>query len=143
MAQSEEAPRLPVPAMHAVLAFATLPLFLGAALSDWAYAASYQVQWTNFASWLNAAGVALAVLALVWAAVGAGSAGAGGDRRAVLYLVLLLAVVLLGVSNALLHARDGWAAMPAGLVLSLIVLLLAAAASAVGLAGMRRSRVAA
>src|SRR3546814_5562368 len=38
--------------MHAILLAGTVPLFLGAMLSDIAYASSYQVQWTNFASWL-------------------------------------------------------------------------------------------
>src|SRR3546814_2173755 len=36
--------------MHAILLAGTVPLFLGAMLSDIAYASSYQVQWTNFAS---------------------------------------------------------------------------------------------
>jgi hypothetical protein len=51
--------------MHAVLIFSTIPLFPGAVLSDWAYAESYQVQWTNLASWLGAGGLPLAVAALV------------------------------------------------------------------------------
>jgi hypothetical protein len=33
--------------LHAVLLASTIPLFLGAVLSDWAYASSYEVQWTN------------------------------------------------------------------------------------------------
>lgn len=128
--------------MHAVLAFSALPLLLGAVLADWAYAASYHVQWTNFASWLVAAGVVVAGLALAWAAVSVMQGGAARRRQAGLYLGLLLASVLLGIVNALVHARDAWAAMPAGLALSVVVLILAASASALGLADVRR-RVAA
>lgn len=122
--------------MHAVLAFSALPLFLGALLSDWAYARSEQVQWTNFAAWLIAGGLVFAGLALLWAAVDVLRTRA--HRRGALYLLLLLGSVALGFVNALVHAKDGWAAMPAGLVLSAVVLLLAAVASGIGLAGLPR-----
>lgn len=124
--------------MHAVLAFSTLPLFLGALLSDWAYSTSYQVQWTNFASWLIAGGLAVAGVALLWAAIDLLRPGVSRHRRSALYLLLLLASFSVGFINALVHARDAWAAMPAGLVLSAAVLLLAAAASIAGLSDWRR-----
>jgi uncharacterized membrane protein len=123
--------------MHAVIAFSSLPLFLGALFSDWAYARSYQVQWTNFSSWLIAGGLILAGIALLWAAVDVLRSRATRQRRGVIYLVLLLAGVVVGLVNALVHARDGWAAMPLGLALSALVLLLVAAASVSGLSGLR------
>lgn len=124
--------------MHAILVFSTVPLFLGALLSDWAYAQSYQVQWTNFASWLIAGGLVIAGVALLWAAVDILRSRATRHRPGWVYLLLLLASVVLGVINALVHAKDGWAAMPSGLLLSAIVLVLAAAASAFGLWATRR-----
>lgn len=120
--------------MHAVIAFSALPLFLGALLSDWAYSRSYEIQWTNFASWLIAAGLVLAGLALLWGTVDVLRSRAMRQHRGVAYLLLLLATVVIGFVNALIHARDGWATMPMGLILSVVVLLLVAAASAVGLA---------
>ena len=39
---------------HAVMLAATVPLFLGALLSDWAYWRTYHIQWANFSSWLLA-----------------------------------------------------------------------------------------
>ena len=42
--------------LHALLLAGTVPLFLGVLLSDVAYATSDQMQWKNFASWLNAGG---------------------------------------------------------------------------------------
>lgn len=123
--------------MHPILTFSSLPLFLGAVLSDWAYSATDQVQWTNFASWLIAGGLLIVGIALLWALVSALSRRwRGGSPR--LYVGLLAATVVVGFINALVHARDAWAAMPSGLILSVLVLVLVAAASVVGLAAARR-----
>lgn len=114
--------------LHALLLAGTLPLFIGAALCDAAYASTYQIQWNNFASWLIAGGLVFAGVALIFAIVDLCRA----RRRAqgiVLYAALLLATWVLGFLNALMHARDAWASMPAGLVLSVIVALLACAAT--------------
>ena len=124
--------------MHVTLAFSSLPLFLGAFLTDWAYARSYQVQWTNFASWLIAGGLLIAGLALLWAVVDVLRTSSTRHRSGMTYLLLLLAGIVVGFFNALIHARDGWAAMPSGLVLSGAVLVLVAAACIVGTNVLRR-----
>ena len=124
--------------MHAIALLLSLPLFVGALLSDWAYNSSYQVQWVNFAAWLIAGGLLAAGPALLWGAVDVLRSPATRHRRGMTYLSLLLATVVVGFINALVHAKDGWAAMPTGLILSAVVVLLAVAASAVGLAGILR-----
>lgn len=124
--------------MHAVLAFSALPLFLGALLSDWAYSASHQVQWLNFAAWLMAGGLLVTSIALAWAAVALWRLRAPRPRTGPVYLLLLLATFVLGLVNALVHARDGWATMPTGLLLSIVVLAVAVLASAAGLAAWPR-----
>ena len=124
--------------MHAIVLLSSLPLFVGALLSDWAYTSSYQVQWLNFAAWLIAAGLLLAGPALLWGAADVLRSPATRHRRSMTYLTLLLAAFVVGFINALVHAKDGWAAMPTGLILSAVVVLFAAAASAVGLAGTLR-----
>jgi uncharacterized membrane protein len=121
--------------LHAVLLAATIPLFLGAMLSDMAYASSYEIQWNNFASWLTAGGLVFGAAALVWAVVDLARAGAGGY---LVYLILLLATWCLGFINALIHAKDAWASMPTGLVLSVIVTVLACAATWIGFARLGR-----
>lgn len=128
--------RMTLHPMHAVLLASTLPLFLGALLSDIAYYQSYQIQWSNFASWLIAGGLVFAGLALLCAIIGLFHAEGRGDRGAI-YIVLLLATWIMGFINALIHARDAWATMPLGLILSVIVLLLACAATAVRFSGRR------
>lgn len=123
--------------LHAVLLAGTIPLFLAAMLSDIAYARTYQIQWNNFASWLLAGGLVFCGLALLWAIVDV--VRAGDDRlRALVYLVLVLATWILGFVDALVHAKDAWASMPEGLILSVIVTVLACAATWVGFARLGR-----
>ena len=124
--------------MQAAFALSSVPLFLGALISDWAYASSYQIQWVNFAAWLIAGGLLIAGPVLLWGAVDVLRSSSMRHRRSLVYLALLLATVVVGFINALVHGKDGWAAMPTGLMLSAVAVVLAATASAVGLAGSVR-----
>lgn len=117
--------------LHAVLLAGTVPLFLGALFSDWAYAASYEIQWKNFASWLIPAGLVFAGFALLWAVIDMLRADLRGQRP-YLYFFFLLGTWILGFVNALVHAKDAWASMPAALALSVVVAILAIAATALG-----------
>jgi len=125
--------------VHAVLLAGALPLFLGTLLSDWAYGSTYEVQWTNFSSWLLAGALLLSGFALLWSAI----EWLRADRRgggAMLAFFLLLATWALGFVNALIHAKDAWAMMPEGLILSVIVAALALAATWAGFSGGRGER---
>ena len=124
--------RAPHP-LHAAMLAGTVPLFLGAVLSDLAYWSSYHVQWSNFSSWLIAGGLVFGGFALLAALIGRVRASDG--RPPIVYPFLLLANWLLGLGNAFVHALDAWASMPAGLVLSIVVALLACAAAWIGLSG--------
>jgi uncharacterized membrane protein len=117
--------------VHAALLAGTIPLFLGVLLSDIAYAASYEQQWKNFASWLIVGGLVFGGLALLWALLGLFRSDQRGGLST-LYFVLLLATWILGFVNALVHAKDAWATMPEGLILSATVAALAIAATAGG-----------
>lgn len=116
---------------HAVLLAGTVTLFIGALISDVAYAVSYQLQWKNFASWLIVGGLVVGGVALIWSLLDLRHAVL---RRAqgLVYALLLLATWILGFVNASIHARDAWASMPAGLFLSVVVALLAVAATTLG-----------
>lgn len=124
--------------MHAIFALTSVPLFLGALLSDWAYFSSHEIQWVNFAAWLIAGGLLIAGPALLWGGVDVLRSSANRHRPGLIYLTLLLATFVVGFINALVHGKDGWAAMPTGLILSAVVVVLAATASAIGLAGYLR-----
>lgn len=120
--------------LHTLLLAGAVPLFLGALLSDIAYSSSYQIQWTNFASWLIAGALLFAGLALLCAIVDWIRAG-NRARYAFIYPLLLLATWILGFINALIHAKDAWATMPTSLTLSIIVAVLICVTAWIGVTG--------
>lgn len=122
--------------LHSILLAGSVPLFLGALLSDIAYGQTYQIQWANFASWLIAGALAFSGFALLFALVNLLRAERKSGRPAV-YFLLLLAAWVLGLVNAFQHAKDAYAMMPTGLVLSAIVMLLALVATWIGLTNLR------
>jgi uncharacterized membrane protein len=54
---------------------------------------------------------------------------------------VLLTTWVLGFVNAFIHAKDAWASMPAGLILSIIVAALAMAAIWLGFSTLRAGDV--
>lgn len=125
--------------LYTVILAGMLPLFLGALLSDWAYSSTYEVQWINFASWLNAGAMVFAGAALLWAVIDFFRTDGARHRAGVIYLLVLLATFVVGFIAALIHAKDAWATMPAALILSALVFLLALAAVWLGLSSYRGS----
>jgi uncharacterized membrane protein len=114
--------------LHAVLLAGSVPLFLSALLSDIAYAVTYEIQWSNFASWLIVGGLVFAGVALLFATFDLGRR----ERRtlgAAIYAAILLSTWVLGFFDALMHARDAWGRMPAGLVISVVTTVLACLAT--------------
>ena len=122
----------PPGALHTILLAGSVSLFLGALLSDFAYYSTYQIQWSNFASWLNAGALLFAGLALVFALVNLVRAQRKGGQP-LTYFVLLLVTWVIGLVNAFQHAKDAWAMMPTGLVLSVVVFVLICITAVIGL----------
>lgn len=122
--------------LHAVFLAGIIPLFLGAMVSDIAYASSYHIQWNNFASWLIAGGLLLTGITLVFAIVDVIRTRLRIRSRLV-YTGLLLLTFIVGFINALIHAKDAWASMPSGLILSVIVTVLACVSTWSGLCAPR------
>ena len=123
--------------VHAFLLISSVPLFLGGLLSDWAYSSSYEIQWTNFASWLIAGALVFAGCALLWAFIELLRGNRRWGGQPLIYFLVLLAGWVLGFVNALVHAKDVWAKMPAALILSVIVTALILAATWLGLSTLR------
>ncbi|KUM51835.1 DUF2231 domain-containing protein [Rheinheimera sp. EpRS3] len=119
--------------VHGVLLAAAFALFFCGLLSDLAYASSYQIQWVNFASWLITGGLIFGGIILLWAILNLFRSGHKG-KYSVIYTLLLLATWVLGLLNSLIHARDAWATMPGGLILSVVVVLLSCASVWLGFA---------
>ncbi|RMO13397.1 hypothetical protein ALQ47_00527 [Pseudomonas cichorii] len=122
--------------LHAILLAGTVPLFLGALLSDITYFKTFQIQWSNFASWLIAGGLVFCGLALLFALVNLIRAEHKAGRPLV-YFLLLLGTWVLGLINAFEHAKDAWAVMPSGLILSVIVTVLSVVSAWIGLTSLR------
>jgi uncharacterized membrane protein len=127
--------------LHAFFLAGCVPLFLGALLADWAYSSTYEVQWTNFASWLLVGAMVLAGFALLWALIDLLRADRSWRGRPLIYFLVLLAAFILGFINALVHAKDAWAKMPEALILSVMVAVLVLVACWLGLATWRSGDV--
>jgi uncharacterized membrane protein len=126
----------PIHPVQAVLLAGSLTLFSSALLTDLAYWLTYQVQWADFSSWLLTGGLVMGGIALLFALVGLRHA----IRRSgwpLASLLLLLAAWMVGFFDALVHAKDAFAAMPEGLVLSVIAALLAGVATWLGFSSQR------
>ena len=126
--------------LHTIFLAGAIPLFLGALLSDIAYFSTFQIQWSNFAAWLIAGGLVLFGVALLFALANLFQAKRKIGRPLVYFLLLLVSWVL-GLINAFEHAKDAFAIMPTGLVLSAIVTLLVIVAAWVGLTNLRSEDV--
>ena len=126
--------------LHAVVLAGTVPLFLCAALSDAEYASTYEIQWSNFASWLIVGGLVFGGIALVFAVTDL-SRPAHRASGITFYVAVLVATWVVGFFNALMHARDAWGSMPGGLVLSVIGAVLACVATWFGFATPRFGRM--
>jgi uncharacterized membrane protein len=122
--------------LHAALLAAMVPLYLGAFLSDWAYARTYQIQWSNFAAWLIAGAMVFTGLSLLWAVVDL-VRSARRRGRPLVYPLLLAAIFVLGLLDSFIHTRDAWGVMPEGLILSAVLAVLAIATTWIGFSGLR------
>jgi uncharacterized membrane protein len=128
-------PLRPLHPLHAILLAFPLPLFLGALISDFAYRASFHVQWSNFSSWLIVGGLFVGGFVLLWALVDLIRSGTVRRKRAAIYFAVLLAMWALGFVNALVHAKDAFAIMPEALYLSAAAAILALVAAWMGYSG--------
>lgn len=131
----------PLHPVHAMLLAFPLALFLAALLSDIAYFNTFQIQWSNFSSWLIAGGLVGNGFALLWSLIDLIRFRRGGLGLSLAYFIALLATFVLGFINALVHAKDAWAVMPTGLYLSIAVALLGLVAAWLGYSGYRTVEV--
>ena len=113
-----------------------VPLFIGVLLNDYAYWSSYELQWKNFASWMLIGALVFNGLAMLGSVLSLVRA----DKRMgtpMAYFLLLLVTFVLGILNSFIHAKDVWASMPTGLILSVITVILACIATWIGLTSWR------
>jgi|SRR5690349_19309941 len=100
--------------------------FIGALLSDIAYALTAEMMWTDFSAWLILVGLIGGVLAAIAGLTDfLSNRGIRAQTPAWPHLLGNLAVLVLSFFNLLIHSRDAWTSvMPTGLILSIIVVLI-------------------
>lgn len=106
--------------------------FLGALITDIAYASGADLMWLNFSEWLIAAGLAFGALAALVLLIEffrrpAIRSGPSGWTHLALFFLTLIVELL----NAFVHTIDGWTAVvPTGMTLSVLASLFSLAAVA-------------
>jgi hypothetical protein len=79
--------------------------------------------------------------AMLWALIDLIRSGAARRRHAAIYFMVLLAMWVIGLVNALVHGKDAFAIMPEALYLSAVTALLALVAAWIGYSGVRSGDV--
>jgi len=113
---------------HPVLRmFASFPIacFTCALFTDLAYVRTTNVMWTDFSSWLLAAGMAGGVVAAIVGLASLLTNHRGRAQRSVWTITLgSLIVLVIALFNNLVHSHDAWTSvMPTGLALSVATVL--------------------
>jgi uncharacterized membrane protein len=112
--------------IHAVFVPFPIVCFVGALLTDIAYAKTANIQYSNFSAWLLAFGTLFAGIAAVFGLIDFfGTRGEDRPTIGWIHLVGNLAIFVIALFNDFVHARDGWTSVvPTGLTLSVITVLL-------------------
>ena len=111
--------------IHAMFVPFPIVCFIGALVTDIAYAQTANIQWSNFSAWLIAFGTLFAGIAAIFGAIDFffGSQ----DRPAIgwVHMIGNLTLFVVALVNNFVHARDGWTSVvPTGLILSVISVLI-------------------
>ena len=127
--------------IHSILVSFSAAYFAGALVTDIVYWQMPDVMWERFSIWLVTAGLIMAGLATIAYVIDL----AGGRRidrpawpRAIGYAI----AVLLALTNAFVHSRDGYTAVvPTGLMLSALVVVVLVLTALVARALKNRHRL--
>lgn len=109
--------------LHPYLVCFGSALLMAALAADAMYYKSSLWQWANFAAWLIAAGLVLALLATIVLVIDLVTGRAG--RINWIRFVVVAAAALLSLLNMFVHSRDAWTSVvPQGIGLSVLVTVL-------------------
>lgn len=129
--------------VHALVLAFPIALFSSGLLADIAYLRTAEIQWTNFAAWLNAGALVFGGLVAAWALITLVlNLKAASKARRILYFFVLAAMWVLGLVNAFKHSQDGWSSVGTlGLILSILCTLLALIAGFIAYSGLGTRRI--
>lgn len=122
MRQTAQVAKHPI---HPMLIPIPIVCFIGALVTDIAYAITAEMMWSDFSSWLLAVGLIGGVLAAIAGLIDfLGNRLIRREAPAWPHLIGNLVVLVLAFFNNLIHTRDAYTSvMPAGLILSIITVL--------------------
>jgi uncharacterized membrane protein len=112
-------------------------LFVAGLASDAAYYMTFEIQWKNFATWLILGALVFGGLSLLFGLIDIFRRRGGARRAMAVYFIVLLIAWGIGIANEFVHAKDAWATMPEGLILSAISAVLALIAAGLGFSHLR------
>ena len=120
--------------LHPMLVPFPIVGFLGALVTDIAYAQTANVQWSNFSIWLITGGLVSGGFAALTGMIDyLGDAQVRQKKPATPHMLLNIAVYVIEIFNAFVHSRDGWTAVvPTGLTLSVLSAVLLGASAWLG-----------
>lgn len=136
MTQESTTPRVALAGYSLTALLLPVPVvcFIGALVTDITYANSALIQWADFSAWLLAVGVAVGVIAFLFALID--RVTGGRDGRSFLgwgQLAVAATLLIVALFNNFVHARDGWTSVvPTGLTLSVVTVALIVVASLLG-----------
>ena len=126
--------------MHRMLVWFSAAYFVGALVTDVVYWQMPDVMWERFSIWLIAAGLIMAGLVIVAYVIDL-AARRRIERPAWPRAIGYALAVLLALTNAFVHSRDGYTAVvPTGLTLSILVIVVLALTALVARALTNRHR---
>jgi uncharacterized membrane protein len=108
--------------IHPMLVPVPIVYFIGALLTDIAYAMTAQMMWADFSAWLLTVGVIVGMLAAIAGLIDFLSNRLIREQaQAWPHMIGNLAVLIIAFFNTLVHTRDAWTSVvPTGLILSAI-----------------------
>ncbi|WP_346656129.1 DUF2231 domain-containing protein [Bradyrhizobium sp. dw_78] len=112
--------------VHPMLVPFPIVCFVGALVTDIAYARTANVMWADFSDWLLVIGMIMGGLATIAGLIDfLGNRLIRAQAPAWPHMIGNIVVLLLALLNTLVHTRDAWTSvMPVGLILSVIVVLI-------------------
>lgn len=130
--------------IHAIILGFPIALFSSGLAADIAYLNTAEIQWSNFAAWLNAGALVFGGLVAAWALITLLlNLKSNGKGRRAMYFVALAVMWVLGLINAFKHSQDAWSSVGTlGLILSILCTLLAIFAGFIAYSGLGSRRVA-
>jgi uncharacterized membrane protein len=111
--------------IHPMLIPVPIVCFVGALVTDIAYACTAEMMYADFSAWLLLVGIVFGVLAAIAGLIDfLGNRLIRQQRPAWPHLIGNVVVLVLAFFNNLIHTRDAWTSvMPAGLILSILTVL--------------------